>query len=135
MAKLDIGPYDNILAFAEHSGRLDQIFGIFETLFHAKSINDKPVFVSSSTSIEWLLPPGCHRIKIEDKSLEYLKNLSCGLIPLGKPCDGVKTSGLKWNLDGTQVLAFGHLVSTSNKLDSETVCVDTSENLLITIEL
>ncbi len=50
-----------ILAFAEHSGRLDQIFGIFETLFH---VQDKVVFVVSSTSIEWLLSPGQHSIEL-----------------------------------------------------------------------
>ena len=50
-----------ILAFAEHSGRLDQIFGIFETLFH---VQGNPVFVISSTSIEWLLGPGNHTIHL-----------------------------------------------------------------------
>ena len=87
--KLDCIPlYDNILAFAEHSGRLDQIFGIFETLFHAKQISERPVFVTSSTSIEWLLHPGYHRIVIDDHNIETIKKLHCGLIPLGKPCPG-----------------------------------------------
>ena len=51
-----LGFKSKVLAFAEHSGRLDQIFGIFETLFHVKE--GSPVFVISSTSIEWLLLPG-----------------------------------------------------------------------------
>ena len=56
-----IGIKSKVVAFAEHSGRLDQIFGIFETLFH---VQGTPVFVVSSTSIEWLLIPGKHFINI-----------------------------------------------------------------------
>ena len=121
-----------ILAFAEHSGRLDQIFGIFETLFH---VQGKNIFVVSSTSIEWLLGSGLHNIVLP-KHLDFDK-LHCGLIPLGLPCPGVKTSGFKWNLDGDTLLAFGQLVSTSNKFDknSEKATVETKQPLLLTIEL
>ena len=128
IAKLDVKT-KYIIAFAEHSGRLDQIFGIFETLFHT----DLRVFVISSTSIEWLLRPGTHRIHLPPNF--ETDQLHCGLIPLGEPCPGVKTTGFKWNLDGDQVLAFGHLVSTSNKFVKSEATVLTSKPLLLTIEL
>ena len=131
--KRDI-PAGFIVAYAEHSGRLDQIFGIFETLFHVKDLTHKPVFVASSTSIEWLLSPGDHSIHLPRTSVE---NLHCGLIPLGEPCSGVKTSGFKWNLQGDQTLAFGQLVSTSNRFAKgcEKATVVTSKPLLLTMEL
>lgn len=122
----------NILSFAEHSGRLDQIFGIFETLYH---IEDTKLFVTSSTSIEWLLKPGKHSILLPEG--EKKSQLHCGIIPLGNPCPGVETSGFKWNLDGKTLLAFGHLVSTSNKFDNKAklATVSTSNPLLFTMEL
>lgn len=40
---------------------------------------------------------------------------SIGLIPLFGPVDRVATSGLEWDLTG-QRIAFGELVSTSNRL-------------------
>jgi len=129
-----LGIKSRVLAFAEHSGRLDQIFGIFETLFHA---DRNLVFVISSYSIEWLLCPGNHTIHLPQDEKSDLEKLHCGLIPLGAPCSDVKTTGFKWNLDGDTLLAFGHLVSTSNRFDKSAsiATVFTSTPLLITMEL
>ena len=133
ISKRDI-PANSIVAYAEHSGRLDQIFGIFETLFHVKDLSSQPVFVASSTSIEWLLNPGEHSIHLPTTKVE---NLHCGLIPLGEPCPGVKTSGFKWNLQGDQTLAFGQLVSTSNRFapGCKKAQITTFKPLLFTMEL
>ena len=55
--------FDYIIAFSEHSGRLDQIFGNLQTLYEVQDI-DTPVLIISSHSIEWLLQPGKHTINI-----------------------------------------------------------------------
>ena len=117
-------------------------FGIFETLFHAiKIVNLPPVFLISSNSIDWLLPPGSHTIdlQVNETSFEHntalkVEDCHCGLIPLGEPCTNVKTSGLKWNLCGTQTLAFGTLVSTSNRFSKKVVTVENQKPLIWTME-
>ena len=60
---------------------------------------------------------------------------TCGLIPLGQPCQSVTTSGLKWNLDGSTPLAFGGLVSTSNRIVAPQVHVTCSHPLIFTVEV
>ena len=127
ISKLD-RELDYVLVFVENSGRLDHIFSLFETLFHAQNIEKlPPVVLVSSTSLTWLLAPGKHTIRTTDH------RLSCGLIPLGEACKNVTTTGLKWNLNG-DTLAFGHLVSTSNTFDPEIgrVTVETDGHLLWT---
>ena len=133
-----------IYAFTEYGGRLDQIFGLFETLFHAQNIEDlPPVFLVSSNSTDWLLPPGKHTIDLQCNDVAnvnttfdaVLNNGHCGLIPLGEPCVNVKTSGLKWNLCDGQTLQFGTLVSTSNEFSSNVVTVENGTPLVWTMEI
>ncbi|XP_071514116.1 thiamine pyrophosphokinase 1-like isoform X2 [Panulirus ornatus] len=92
-----------------------------------------PVVVLSRGSIFWLLSIGDHTIQVADDVFDP-KWSWCGLIPLGQPST-VSTTGLKWNLDN-QVLAFGHLVSTSNTYDPTChgkVTIKTSQPLLWTM--
>lgn len=129
---------DKVTVFAEHTGRLDQIFGICETLYHAMLHMPglcRHVYVASSHSVEWLLPEGHHTIHLPPSGPSR-DSLYCGLIPLGDPAHNVSTTGLKWNLDN-QTLAFGTLVSTSNRLapGAETVTIKATKPLLWTMEL
>ena len=61
-----------------------------------------------------LLPPGRHHIQPN----ALIEGPTCGLLPIGGPCDAVWTSGLRWDLDGER-LEFGGLVSTSNQMLSD----------------
>ena len=134
---------ERVFAFTEYSGRLDQIFGLFETLFQAKNIQGlPPVHLVSSNSTDWLLQPGFHTINVQDNEAgnvssiqgKKLEDYYCGLIPLGQPCTKIKTSGLKWNLATDQTLAFGTMVSTSNGFSSNVVTVETDTHLIWTME-
>eukprot|EP00536_Pseudo-nitzschia_multiseries_P017525 jgi/Psemu1/264355/estExt_Genewise1Plus.C_16050006 len=60
---------------------------------------------------------------------------TCGLIPLGCPCESIVTTGLQWDLDGSIPLAFGGLVSTSNRIVRPTVTISASHPVVFTAEL
>ena len=93
-----------------------------------------PVLMISSHSVDWLLQPGQHTIQIPPEDRDQLH---CGLIPLGEPCSNIKTEGLKWNINPQDTLAFGTLVSTSNKFDpnAEHVVIRTEKRILFTMEV
>lgn len=60
---------------------------------------------------------------------------TCGLIPIMGRCEEVVTTGLKWNLEGDTPIEFGGLVSSSNRVMSEVVTVQTSSPMLFTAEM
>jgi len=121
-----------IVAFVETSGRLDQVMANIQTLFLAKKFTSLPVYLTSSSSMSWLLEQGEHRITVGEL---VGPNSHCGLIPMTGSAN-VTTSGLKWNLSSGE-LKFGDLVSTSNGFDmsKEVVSVATDNNLLWTMDL
>ena len=132
-----------IYAFTEYGGRLDHIFGLFETLFHANKIkNLPPVFLVSGNTIDWLLPAGKNIINLESESVSDAAvsqtldadNIHCGIIPIGEPCHQIQTSGLKWNLCERQTLAFGSLVSTSNRIIQDIVTIENHKPLVWTMK-
>jgi thiamine pyrophosphokinase len=59
---------------------------------------------------------------------------TCGLIPLGEPCQSLTTDGFQWNLDH-QPSAFGGLVSTSNHLTTDVVTIEASHPIIFTAEV
>ena len=84
---------------------------IVQTLYIANDMEpDIPVLLVSDNSLSFLLQPvgeiihrhgiflcfykGHHVINVKSK----MRGDWCGLVPMGKPCERVTTSGLKWNL-------------------------------------
>ena len=57
------GEFDDIVAFVENSGRLDQIMANIETLFLKRNCG-KRLYLVSSDSISFLVPPGVNFIKV-----------------------------------------------------------------------
>ena len=60
---------------------------------------------------------------------------TCGLIPIGCRVDSIKTSGLKWDLDGNMPLEFGGLVSSSNRIMEPVLTVESSQPVVFTAEI
>ncbi|KAG8226058.1 hypothetical protein J437_LFUL006365 [Ladona fulva] len=85
-----------VVTLAETCGRFDQIMANINTLYKAKNIFSAPVYLLSKESITWILWTGEHEIEI--KLRENSGNKWCSLIPIGRRCNKVTTSGLKWNL-------------------------------------
>ncbi|XP_063360513.1 thiamin pyrophosphokinase 1 [Cydia amplana] len=123
---------DHIIAIAQSSRRIDQIFSNVQTLFLAKANQlispTTRLYLISDDAVSWLLPPGDHVIVVPEESKKH-KRAWCSLVPVGEPCV-VTSTGLKWNLNN-QILAFGKLVSSSNTFTgSDTVTVKCSHPLL-----
>lgn len=117
-----------VLALCESSGRLDQIMANINTLFLAETIlPGTGVFLRSSNSLSWLLPPGEHTIDIPQRLVT--EQIWCSLVPIGQACR-CTTEGLKWNLDGSKRLQFGSIVSTSNTYSTNLVRIVTDGPLL-----
>lgn len=127
---------DCIVAFGAFGGRVDQVFANIDTLFRAHKLQcGIPVYLMNSQSLACLLQKGSHRLKVDSG----LEGEYCGLIPVAGKCELVKTTGLKWNLGGTQEptqLCFGELISTSNTWSGEKcVSIETDAPILWTMTI
>ncbi|XP_003744023.1 thiamin pyrophosphokinase 1 [Galendromus occidentalis] len=119
--------FDNILAFCTSGGRFDQVMANINTLYRSACILPKPVILHSGREITWVLPPGKHRILTHMDMVD----MNCGLLPIGSAVVAT-TTGLRWELKSTK-LAFSELVSTSNKIASNEIFIQTDEPIVWTM--
>ncbi|KFM64428.1 Thiamin pyrophosphokinase 1, partial [Stegodyphus mimosarum] len=111
---------------AEHSGWPTDV-----DKAHLQEFVEEDQNLISSSVIIMELQKGSHKVHISDD----VKDSHLGLIPLGKECTNVSTTGLKWNLNGDR-MKFGGLISTCNLFDgSRTVTVTTDTELIWTMEI
>ena len=89
-----------VIVIGAFGGRIDHEMACINALYRWQSVFSNGLFMLSAESLGLLLMPGQHSIFPHDK----IEGPTCGLIPIGRPCRSVTTSGLKWNLDGR----FGH---------------------------
>ncbi len=153
-----------IYIYGAFGGRFDQEMASIQALYKwSSSVFDYRIFLYNHETCSWLLKPmklqnngdddEAENVTIRndiqipffgDSDHEVVKNgavigegPTCGLIPIACRSDSVKTTGLKWNLDGSSssTLEFGGLVSSSNRVMDSVVTVYTSAPLIFTAEI
>lgn len=96
---------------------------------------DGKMFLLSSEAISFLLKSGKHRIKVkemfEDAGVGLGKHI--GIIPM-KEASVISTKGLEWDVQDWKT-EFGGMMSTSNLVREEWVDVETTTDVLFTIDL
>ncbi|KAL4377933.1 hypothetical protein GQ457_02G002700 [Hibiscus cannabinus] len=117
-----------ILVAGALGGRFDHEMGNVNVICHFSSLR---VILLSDDNLIHLLPR-THRHEIHIQA--SIEGPHCGLIPIGTPSKSSTTTGLRWDLNNTE-MEFGGLVSTSNMVKGETVTVQSDCNLLWTISL
>jgi len=116
----------SVVAYGAFGGRLDHMMANMNMVYKYSCF--ERFILLTRHSLAFQLKPG---MNIIEPNLD-VENGSCGLIPLGGRCEGVITTGLRWNLDGTVPLEFGSLVSSSNRIVGDQVTVQTDTPLLWT---
>ena len=133
-----------VCIYGAFGGRFDQQMGCIQALYKWGDVFLNRLFLFDDHTFAILLPPmvrneiripfyGDNPANEQDKTLVG-EGPTCGLIPIGSRCEVVKTTGLKWNLDGSS-LEFGGTVSTSNRAMEDVVVVQSSQSIVFTAEV
>ena len=133
-----------VCIYGAFGGRFDQEMGCIQALYKWGDAFSNRLFLFDDHTFAILLPQvvrneiripfyGDSPTNLKDKTLVG-EGPTCGLIPIGCRCEFVKTTGLKWNLDGSS-LEFGGLVSTSNRVMEDVVVVQSSHPVVFTAEV
>ena len=131
----------SLVVLGAFGGRMDQQMSVLSSLVRWQGIFGRVVLLGED-NCSYLLEPGYkHVIRlIDDDAL--IEGLTCGLIPINGPVDGITTEGLAWNLLNDR-LEMGVRISSSNSLQAglqpstysgRQVTVETSGKLLWTHE-
>ncbi|TKR67949.1 hypothetical protein L596_024017 [Steinernema carpocapsae] len=122
--------FDFVVLLGGFSGRFDHILASLNSLLLAKRLFETPFVAIDDVNLITVLSEGEHRLQIDGT----LTTRVCGLIPFCQQKAIVSTTGFRWNLEERE-LAFGGLISTSNKVVADSVWIKTSAPLVFTIEL
>jgi thiamine pyrophosphokinase len=115
-----------IVALGAHGGRLDHLLSNLNALY---KFRDHNIILMGEGNLTRLVKAGSTCIR----PVLGREGPHCGLIPLQGQAT-VTTSGLKWDMERTG-MRFGGLVSTSNRILGEEVCVESDSDLVWTTEL
>merc|ERR1712130_505227 len=92
------------------------------------------VFLLSSGFLNKIYIPVIKRKLIYRTENDDNKDLVCGLLPISNKCDYVRTTGLKYNFEGS-CLQFGKLISTDNQAVENVVTVQSSHPIVFYMEM
>lgn len=115
-----------ILALGALGGRLDHTLGNLNTLHLFPHLD---ITLWGQGNLARLVRPGRAAIR----PAAGLEGPFCGLAPLAQPATA-SSRGLRWNLAATR-MAFGGLISTSNRLEAGEVWVETDQPLVWTTQV
>lgn len=126
----------DIVVLGGLGGRVDHGMATLHQLY---SFQDDPKYASgrmsllSSESITFVLKSGKHKIKVRDSSPEIALGEHIGIIPIKEP-SVITTTGLRWDVTDWKT-EFGGMISTSNQVKEDWVTVETTKDVLFTIDL
>lgn len=124
----------NIVALGGLGGRLDQGLSVLHHLYLLqKDYTSGRMFLLSSESITFVLKSGRHRIQAQRIFEDIGLGNNVGIIPLKEP-SVITTKGLEWDVTNWPT-EFGGQMSTSNHVKDEWVTIDTTKDVLFTIDL
>lgn len=136
------GPDHRICVYGAFGGRFDQEMASIQSLYNWNEVLQGKLFLYDDHTSAFLLSEGVNheiRLPFHGECMPSCEDIgdgpTCGLIPMGSKCESIKTTGLKWDLNGDIPLEFGGLVSTSNRLMEEVITVQTSHPIVFTAEV
>jgi len=126
----------DIVALGGLGGRVDQGLSVLHHLYMFQREPEYPsgrMFLLSSESITFVLLSGHHKINVKARypGIELGKHV--GIIPL-KEASVITTEGLEWDVKDWKT-EFGGLISTSNHVKEEWIVIETTKDVLFTIDL
>lgn len=113
---------ERCIVYGAFGGRFDQEMGCFQALYAWNDRIHELWLYDDHTCAILLSANVLYSIRLAANGGGFGEGPTCGLIPLGGPCDSVTTTGLQWNLQAER-LAFGGLVSTSNRVVDDVITV------------
>jgi thiamine pyrophosphokinase len=134
----------HVYVYGAFGGRMDHEMAALNALYRWGSIFNNQIYLYDDETCAFLLPAGVrneiHLVNYGDHQdgtsvMQTGEGPNCGIIPLGECCKWIQTRGLKWDLDGTRSTSFGCLLSTSNKVMSSIVTIETSSSVIFTAEM
>jgi thiamine pyrophosphokinase len=126
----------DIVCFGGLGGRVDQGMSTLHHLYTFQKTPGYPtgrIFLVSDESLTFLLQAGTHRIRVRDGASTLGLGKHIGIIPLKEP-SVLTTDGLEWDVADWPT-EFGGQVSTSNHVREDWVTIETSKDVLFTIDL
>ena len=124
----------DVIVFGGLGGRADQAFSLLHHLYadetrHTVSwLGD--MYLITPDSLIFLLEKGLNRIRTPMGSQTFTQNV--GIIPLGRPSI-ITTRGLEWDVTAWPT-EFGAQISTSNHIKADSIEIESTERILITLE-
>jgi thiamine pyrophosphokinase len=126
----------DIVAIGGLGGRVDQGMSTLHHLYtfqNEGSYEAGRMFLLSSESITFVLKSGKHKIKVRESYPEMSLGKHIGIIPLKEP-SVITTKGLEWDVEDWHT-EFGGQISTSNHVKEDWVTIETTKDVLFTIDL